>query len=90
MMCVVAFNVFIAYPAEPCCAVHSKYSRKREHQCRDDAVYGETETKPFTQNTYLTHYRDIYHRCARVSHKRAARLENMSRDFMVVFLHVFK
>ncbi len=36
-----------------CGAAHSKYCRKREHQCGEDVVYLKTETKPFTQNARL-------------------------------------
>ncbi len=48
---------FLACPVEltRCSAAHSKYSRKREHQCGED-VYLKTETKPFTQNAYLLHF----------------------------------
>ncbi len=50
------FNAFFACPVEPprCGAAHSKYSRKREHQC-GDVVYLKTETKPFTKNAYSLH-----------------------------------
>ncbi len=50
--------LFLACPVEHtrCGAAHSKYYGKREYQCGDDVVYLKTETKPFTQNTYLLHF----------------------------------
>ncbi len=50
--------LFLACPVEPtrCGAAHSKYCRRREHQCGEDVVYLKSETKPFTQNAYLLHF----------------------------------
>ncbi len=54
--CHCIFMLFLTYPVEPAgYAVHSTYCGKREHQCGDDVVYVKTETKPFTQNAYLSH-----------------------------------
>ncbi len=82
-----------------CCVVHSKYCGKREHQCRED-VYLKTETKPFTQNAYLSHFLEahpspLHSRLTQESRMfrkhvklmQVQLLKNMSRDFMVVFLH---
>ncbi len=99
------FNVFHSLSSwthwmRRCCVVHSKYCGKREHQRREDVVYLKTETKPFTQNAYLSrflegHLSPLHSRLAQESRMfrkhvklmQVQLLKNMSRDFMVVFLH---
>ncbi len=34
---------------------------EKEHQCGDDVVYVKTETKPFTQNAYVSHFLSLLH-----------------------------
>ncbi len=50
--------LFLVYPVEPtaCCAAHSKYCRKREHQCR--------KLKPSrSHNAYLLHFLEGHLSC---------------------------
>ncbi len=94
------FNAFfLAYPVEPTrFAAHSKYCGKREHQCGDDVVYDKTETKPFTQNAYLSRFlegrlsplhsrltqeRRMFRKHVKLMYVQL--LKNTSRDLIAVF-----
>ncbi len=76
--------LFLACPVEPtrCGAAHSKYCRRREHQCGEDVVYLKSETKPFTQNAYLWAFsRGTSIIVALASHTREPKAMSNSRKF---------
>ncbi len=56
--------------------VHSKYCRKRDHQCGDDVVNVKTGTKPFTQNAYFANFLEGHLLESRFSQKRVRYLES--------------
>ncbi len=71
--------LLLAYPAEPTkCGAATLFiqniAEKENSNTEQILVYVKTETKPFTERIFF--YRDINHRCTRVSHERAACLES--------------
>ncbi len=60
-----------------------KYCEKREHQCGDDVVvvvYVKSETKPFTQNAYLSHL-FLEGRLSRLTQERTCASNKQTRSF---------
>ncbi len=91
--------LFIAYPVEATgCGAAALFiqniAEKREHQCGEDVVYIKTETKPFTQNTYLSHFLEghlspLHSRLAKESRMFRKHVKLMNYLYMV-YKHSFK